>query len=384
MRVLITSGIFPPDIGGPSRMIERLASDLSYRGIDVVILTFGAADGADRPYQVVRAAGKLSFAGKLLKLGRQADIIYTFDLYTAGFLSWLICKKILGKKLAVRFAGDSAWESAYNKGKTADDILTFQDKNYGLKIWLMKKVRSWILRDADKVVAVSNFMKELAMKIGAQSAKVEVIYNAVDFLRPSATHRPNRREELGLPSESKVVLTAARLVPWKGIDGLMTAVAELKAVLPQLTLLIVGEGQDRPRLEKLREELGLRETVLFVGLASLNEIFDYYNLADVFILNSRYEGLSHILLEVLTLGKPIVASACGGNPEVIENERNGLLVEYNNVGQLAVAIKRILTEEKWQSAEFKNACQESLKKFNWKENVEKTIRILNDCRQMSS
>lgn len=378
MKILITSGIFPPDIGGPSRMIEQLALDLHLKGIGVKVLAFGKEDQEARPYQVVKALGKISFFWQLCRLAKEVEIIYTFDLYTAGFLSWLIGKKIFRKKLVVRFAGDSAWETAFNQGRIADDIATFQTKNYGLKITWLKMLRSWILRGADKVVAVSQFIKGIAEKISVSAEKIKVIYNSIDFIK-------FYEDELGLTEKlhlgnKKVIVTGSRLVPWKGIDVLIAAVAQLSKEpnLASLCLLIFGDGPDRDRLERLADKEGIREHVLFVGRIPLNKVFNYYNLADVFILNSQYEGLSHVLLEVLSLGKPIIASNCGGNPEVIEDGKNGLLIGYNNVEQLKLAIRRMLAEPYWQSVEYKKACQESLKKFSWVKNIEETIKVFKE------
>ncbi len=78
--------------------------------------------------------------------------------------------------------------------------------------------------------------------------------------------------------------------------------------------------------------------------------------------------------------KPIIASRSGGNPEVIEDEQNGLLVDYSNVDQLVVAIKRMLSEEKWQSAEYKEKCHASLKKFNWQNVIEQTSKIIEELK----
>ncbi len=202
-----------------------------------------------------------------------------------------------------------------------------------------------------------------------------MVYNSIDFIMWSEPVL-DLRGKLGRKEEKNIV-TTGRLVPWKGLDGLIEAVAELKKLF-SIKLIVVGDGPDRDRLAGLARKKEAGDAVIFLGRAPLEEVFNYYNLADVFVLNSKYEGLSHILLEVLSLGKPIVASNCGGNPEVIANEKNGLLVEYNNVGQLAAAIKRMLTEEKWRSDDYKNICCESLKKFNWADNVNKTMKLFNN------
>lgn len=376
MKVLITTGIFPPDIGGPARMVEQLAKDLTLKGLKITVLAFGKEDGQNRSYQVIKILSKLKFLWQLFRLSKRTDIIYTFDLYTAGFFSWLI-SLIRNKKLVIRFAGDSAWESAQNKKLIIDDLVTFQNKNYGFKIAWSKMFRSWILRGADKVVAVSNFMKEVAKKIGMTEEKIKVIYNSVGFvdLKNLETETLKVRQELGL-GDSKIMVTAGRLVPWKGIEGVIS-VSKVLA----LKLLIIGDGPSRKNLEKLANENVLGKEVFFLGNVPLDKIFAYYNLADVFVLNSQYEGLSHVLLEVLRLGKPIVASNCGGNPEVIENEKNGLLVEYNNANQLSLAIKTILSEPYWQSNAHKTACEESLRKFNWENVVNQTIQVFEEIKK---
>lgn len=381
MKVLITSGIFPPDIGGPARIIEQMAHDLQERGIDITVLAFGKDDKEARSYQVIKVLTKLQFLLALFDLVRKNDIIYTFDLYTAGFLSWFVGKVFFNKKLVVRFAGDSAWEIAANAGITKDDILTFQNGNYGLKIFFLKKLRAKILREADKVVTVSDFMKNLAARIGVDKEKIQVIYNAIDFLPTPTSNGAEMRIKLGLAPANKLIVTAGRLAPWKGFDGLIDALADLRLVSPHLKLLIIGDGPDKQRLENIRDKHNLGQAVIFVGRVPLDKIFKYYQAADVFVLNSQYEGLSHVLLEVLSLGKPIVASSCGGNPEVIENEKNGLLVEYNNREQIKAVIKKILSGAYWQSNVFQDARRQSLKKFMWRDVIEKTINVLKEINQ---
>ncbi|KKS00055.1 MAG: Glycosyltransferase [Candidatus Magasanikbacteria bacterium GW2011_GWC2_41_17] len=381
MKVLITSGIFPPDIGGPARIIEQMAHDLQARGIDITVLAFGRDDNEKRNYQVIKALTKLRFLLTLFNLAKQVDIIYTFDLYTAGFLSWLIGKVFFNKKLVVRFAGDSAWEIAANAGLTSDDILSFQNGSYGLKIFFLKKLRTKILCGADKVVVVSNFIKNLAMQIGVDKEKIQVIYNAIDFLSTSTGNVAKIRQKFGLTDINKLIVTAGRLAPWKGFDGLINVLADTRQEFPSLKLLIIGDGPDKRRLETLRDKHNLGHAVVFVGRVPLDKIFEYYQAADVFVLNSQYEGLSHVLLEVLQFGKPIVASNCGGNPEVIENKKNGLLVEYNNREQIKAAIRNILSESYWQSNDFQDACTQSLKKFVWRDVIEKTANVLKEINQ---
>jgi len=357
-------------------MIERLVLNLRERDFEADVLTFGKNNSESGIY---RAKGKIDFLKLLIKNALKYDVIYTFDLYTAGFWSWLIGKGWLKKKFVVRFAGDSAWESASNKGQTGDDLLVFQKKFYGLSVAWRKFLRKRILLGADKVVAVSEFMKKVAIEIGVSEGRIKVIYNSVDFVSFPDTYDflPSFQKRHNLTGD-QTILTVGRLVPWKGIDLLVKALAKINN--KKLRLLVVGEGPDLLRLKNLVEEKQLIGQVEFVGKVPLNEVFEYYMAADVFILDSQYEGLSHVLLEVLLTGKPIIASRSGGNPEVIGDERNGLLVDYGNVEQLVVAIKRMLTEERWHSPEYKEKCRASLKKFNWHNVVEQTSKVIEELK----
>ncbi len=360
-------------------MVVKLCADLSADGYEIAVLTFGkSAPATKAPYAVVKAKSKMDFFKQIWRMAEKADIIYAFDLYTAGFLSWLVGKKLFSKKLIIRFAGDSAWESAYNSGRAKDDIVVFQRKKYGFWVDLLKAIRRRIMMDADAVVAVSRFMKKLAVLMGVKPEKVHVIYNSVDFVL-SGGEAKDMRSRHEIPPHSKLIVTAGRLVPWKGVDRLIEVVAKFNAtkVFFPVMLLIVGDGPEMEKLKMLAAKKGVGRQVVFAGKIGMEEIFDYYKAADVFVLNSKYEGLSHVLLEALKVGAPIVASSSGGNPEVIKDGENGLLVEYNNVSQIASAIGRVFKEDKWRAPDYKRICLDSLEKFSWKDNLERTRQIFN-------
>ncbi len=133
----------------------------------------------------------------------------------------------------------------------------------------------------------------------------------------------------------KVIVTACQLTRWKGVDGIISALPEIKRHFNQVTLLVLGEGQEKEKLIQLAKDLGAQDEVKFLGKINHKEIINYFKIADVFILNSNYEGLSHTLLEAISAGCPIITTTSGGNPEVIENDRDGILIDYNNKEELA-------------------------------------------------
>jgi glycosyltransferase involved in cell wall biosynthesis len=126
--------------------------------------------------------------------------------------------------------------------------------------------------------------------------------------------------------------------------GVIDAFAALQTRFPDATLGIAGEGPERAQLEayaKSRASGG----ITFLGTQEHGQLLRIIRNADVFVLNSEYEGLSHVLIEALLLGMPIVASKAGGNGEVIKDEENGLLVPVGDMDALTAAIARILSDK---------------------------------------
>jgi len=120
--------------------------------------------------------------------------------------------------------------------------------------------------------------------------------------------------------------------------------AKLREEYPEILLVIVGDGPDRPLLESLVDKYRLREHVRFVGSVSKEALGAAIKAGDVFVLNTAYEGLSHQLLEVMDLGTPVVTTTAGGNPELISHGVSGLLVPFNDDYALTEAVRYILNQ----------------------------------------
>lgn len=379
-RILILTGIFPPDIGGPAAFLDPLAKELTKNGYQVQVLTFGKKDKEKYPYSVKRVSRLWSGLLKSfiylkwgLWYGLKADILYNQDLYTAGFTG-LIIKKLLRKKLITRFVGDSAWEMASSKKLITDDIMTFQERKYSWRIEWRKKIRKKILIGSDKVIVASYFLKDLAQKIGLPKQKIKVIYNSVDFLKiePALTNKEELKQKMGL--KSKVLLTVARLVPWKGIDMLIEIMPDLIKKYGQINLVVVGQGPESENLKHLAQTLKLKDYVRFTGQANRQEVNDYLAIADLFVLNTNYEGMSHLLLETMKIGTPIITTFAGGNPETTKDKETGLLVDYNDKEKWLEAISQILDNPDL-AAKLVSQAKEDLKRFSWLKLVQETINV---------
>src|SRR3990167_9228215 len=382
-RLLILTGIFPPDIGGPTAFLDPLARELVRNGYQVRVLTFGQKNKEKHPYRIKRISKAWpGFLRSFIYLkwgfwyGLKTDILYSQDLYTAG-LTGLIIKKLLKKPLVIRFVGDSAWEKASSKRLVKDDIMAFQEKKYSWRIEFYKKIRKKILIGSDKVIAASYFLKDLSLKIGLPKEKIKVIYNSVDFLKIKALE-PNYGGSTSIvgsdPHGGRTLVTIARLVPWKGVDMLIEIMPDLIKKYGQINLVVVGQGPELENLKQLTQNLGLKDYVYFAGQANRQEVNDYLAAADLFVLNTNYDGMSHLLLEAMKIGAPIITTFAGGNPETIKDKETGLLVDYNNKKEWLEAINYLLDNPE-KRKELAAKAKDDLKKFNWDNLVKETVNI---------
>jgi glycosyltransferase involved in cell wall biosynthesis len=177
--------------------------------------------------------------------------------------------------------------------------------------------------------------------------KVQRIFNA--YHGPAAADvretPAEARARLGLPEGPRYLLTVCRLMNWKRVDGILRALAELPG---DVHLLVAGDGDMQAEWQRLAVELAVAERTRFLGNVPHSEIAYLVRAAEIFVLNSEYEGLSHTLLEVQALGTPIVASGVCGNPEVVEDGVNGLLVDPRDHASLRRALETLLGDRSIQ------------------------------------
>jgi glycosyltransferase involved in cell wall biosynthesis len=341
MKILIVAGIFPPDIGGPATYVPRIATALSKRGHHVTVFTL--SDGSEQkdgrfPFEVVRQRRDGLFPIRmaatichLIRLGRRADVLFVNGLALEASVANLIVRK----PLVLKVVGDLAWERARTKGWVNDDFEVFQSNRYGFAVELLKSMRSWWTRRATRIIAPSRYLARWVVGWDVPESRIGVVYNAVD---QSGEVQP---ADLDLKTRWRVA-SVGRLVLWKGLDQVLTALAPLD----EAGLVVVGDGPERARLADLSTRLGMDERVRFVGQKSNEESLSIMAACHLFILNSTYEGLPHVVLEAMSLGLPVVATAVGGTPELIKDGENGLLIDpaKDNAEELRRSISRLLND----------------------------------------
>lgn len=234
-----------------------------------------------------------------------------------------------------------------------------------------------IIRKADKIQAISNYLKDFAFRQGALSP-VEVVPNGVSLAKiKSQISNLKSKKDLNIKNDEKIIITTSRLVYKNGIDVLIKSVKELRNLDESIKvkLLILGDGDLRKELENLATELNLKNDVLFLGSVTPYDVFNYLAISDLFVRPSRSEGLGNSFLEAMAAGIPVIGTNVGGISDFLINGETGLFCEENNPKDLAKKIKLILENEKLREKIIQNAKKLVYEKYDW-ENIAKKIDLL--------
>jgi glycosyltransferase involved in cell wall biosynthesis len=211
-----------------------------------------------------------------------------------------------------------------------------------LRMPLLGRIARRILRRAASLIAVSGAMARELVALGLPADRVSVVLTAIDPLERPASSRAELRTKLGLPHERPLALFLGRLSPVKGPDVLIEAVKLVRERVPRAVFVLTGEGQLRAPLDAAVHEHHLQEHVLFAGAVPRERVGEYLAACDLLVLPSRSEGLPHAVLEAMAFSLPVVASAVGGVPEVVENGLSGVLVPPEDPPALAGGLERLM------------------------------------------
>ena len=346
MKLLIATPLYPPDLGGPATYAYLLEQELPKRGIEVEMVKFGSVR------HLPKLIRHLAYFFNVLKALRTADAVLALDPVSVGLPS-MLAARVARKALFLKVGGDYAWEQGTQRFGVSSSLDVFvQEHAVPLPVRVLRIIQGHVASHARRVIAPSQYLKRIVATWGVPLERIVVVYNGVQKEKEGILP-----EALSNRSHPRIV-TVGRLVPWKGIPGLIDAVVSIREEFPGVSLTIVGDGPDRITLETYANTR-LSGSVLFTGALSHADTLAIIKDAEAFVLNSTYEGLSHLLIEAASLGVPIVATSVGGNPEVIQEGISGLLVPPEDPAFLAQAITRICKDatlrEKLQKGALKSA-----------------------------
>ncbi|MBI2443844.1 MAG: glycosyltransferase [Candidatus Magasanikbacteria bacterium] len=364
MRLLIAADIFPPESGGPATYCVTLANELVKQGIKVKIVSLnkqsdkGVLDPKVKLYRV-------HFKNMLFRYGEyflllwvliwRTDIVYAMGPVNAGWPARLACLlRPRKKKLAVKVVGDYAWEQGQVLGLVKEGIDDFQKRQYRGKIGSLRNKEIAVTKHASLVIVPSEYLEELVIGWGVNPERVRVIYNEVFLPTELLT------ELASSPKNLKRIIIIGRLMPWKGVMTMVEIMPELLRRDSSYQLVIIGDGPERGRIQSLIQQLQLESAVQMLGPLSHDQALREMAKSGLLVLNSRYEGLPHVILESWLVGCPVFASNIVAHVELLQRRYqfpDGLLFKPDEKEVMISGILKLTTDNKTREIIIKNRQQ---------------------------
>jgi glycosyltransferase involved in cell wall biosynthesis len=344
VRVLVVSGIWPPDVGGPASHAPDVATYLCGRGHRVEVVTTAARSPAPQPYAVhwisrslPKGAVHLRTAAEIARRAVRADIVYTTGMFGRSAAGSTLARR----PYVVKLTADPAFERARRRGIVGGDVDEFQQHDGALAVRVLRVARDAELRRAAHVFTPSAYLRDLAVSWGIEPARVSVLPNPA----PPRAALPARDElRRSFAIDGPTLAFAGRLTAQKSLRVALEALAAVDGV----ALVVAGEGDERPGLERDIAELGLAGRVRLLGAQPRARIMELFAAADASILSSSWENFPHTVVEALAVGTPVLATATGGVAEVVRDGENGLLVPVGDAPALAEAVRRYFADRDLQ------------------------------------
>lgn len=377
LRILMLNYEFPPVGGGAGRATFYIARELVKKGHDVDVITSSFQNLINeeniegvRVYRVkswrksiheAALGGVVSYVAlgslKALALSGQNnyDIIHCFFGLPTGPIAYLLKKT---RKLP------------YVLSLRGSDVPGYDPfSGIGPLYKITGPVNKLIWQEADRVVVLSKGLEKLAAKF--LKLKYHVIYNGVDPKR-----FPQRKKHITHGGRIELICVS-RLLKRKGIDLLLLALSDLKAVNWRLT--VIGKGNFETDLKTLTKRLKLQQKVRFLGYIPNEELYLHYQRSDIFVLPSLTESFGIVFAEAMACGLPVIGTTVGGIPEVVAHNENGLLVKPNDQLSLMRAINTLVKNKDLRKKMGQASRRRIITHFTWEKVSQDYLKLYQSC-----
>lgn len=340
------ASMYPPSVGGIQTHTRALSRALVRQGLDVWVITRRHAglpresieDGVtvlrvgdgDAPHALATASYLAGTVAAVRSLGDYVDVLHAHQM-----LSPMTCALLAGP-----LCGKSIVINPHACGPIGD-VAQLQRHRRFTGFLRLESAR----RMGDAFVSINRVITGELTALGIEEERIWSLPNGVDieqFHPASAEEKRALREQLGLP-KGPLVIASGRLAPEKGVDVLLESWSRVASAREDATLVVLGDGPERAKLEAQAAARGISQRVRFTG--AVTDVASYLRAADVFALPSRTEGLPVALLEAMACGLPSVATRVGGTPEVLEDPESGWLVPSQTPSELGAALLEALGAE---------------------------------------
>jgi teichuronic acid biosynthesis glycosyltransferase TuaC len=237
-----------------------------------------------------------------------------------------------------------------------------------------------VLSHTNKIITVSNELKNIGIKNFKINNKTAVIGNGIPLMKIINNNQRNWQEKV---NKKITLLSVSYLIKRKAIDYNLRAFSKLSRKYPNLKYIIVGDGIERKNLEFLSEELGISNKVEFLGMLSHDDVMRYMAKADIFSLPSWNEAFGVVYIEAMAHGKPVIGCKGEGIEDFVEDGKTGLLVKLKDVDSLTQAIDYLLSNPDEAKAMGERARKMVLENYTWEKNAVKTISLYQEVLELS-
>lgn len=363
-RVLLVSGIYPPDVGGPASFVPQLRQHLLGQGWSVRVVAISGDDAHTDPgVRIVRRGTsplirRAQFARQFHSVASGCDVVFANGLHAeVGALA-----RVSSKPWVAKVVGEPIWERQRNRGQTDLRLTEFHNSSIGPFSKLQRHLWIESLNTASSVIVPGPELENLLVGLGLET-RLDLIPNGI----PSMPFGPPVVDEPLFD-----VVTACRLTSWKGVDSLIDMAGRLG-----VRLLVIGDGPDAGALRKRASEVERGGGhVTFVGQLPQPEVKQHLVQSKIFALMSSYEGLSFALLEAKAAGLPAVASDIPGNRMVVRDGLDGTLVPLGDAQALDDAVTSMLQDEGERRAMGRAAQRDVEERFSLEATLTATERHL--------
>ncbi len=385
MRLLMITQDFPPETGGIQTYSMSHAKNLAgYCDWFGVICP-------DKP-NASKTDKNLDFDIKRLK-ARNDLLIFSLLTKLNGILEQRQVDATFHSQWQTAAAGIRAREKGLIKkvfvAAHIRELLFNPFESYPVLSGIFRRYRDRTLMEVDHFYPVSEYTAGVLKKLGIQESRITVIINGTDPEQFFPVNSVPLRKKLGL-EKKKVLLTITRLVERKGIDTVLASLPRVLSHIPDVHYLIIGDGDDRLRLQKLVKYHQLESKVTFTGRVPYDELNDFYNAADLFVMPSKtqipdVEGFGIVFLEANACGLPVIGSDSGGIPSAIRDGVTGYIVPEANHEKLAEKIIELFNNPKGLKQLGLQGREWVTKEANWSRLSRKlfddmNVRLLNRVR----
>jgi glycosyltransferase involved in cell wall biosynthesis len=273
-------------------------------------------------------------AAEIARRARSADVVYTTGMFGRSAAGAMLARR----PYVLKLTADPAFERARRRGIVGGNVDEFQSASGGAAVRVLRLARDAELKRAAHVFTPSAYLRELAVSWGVDPNRVSVLPNPAPLPSERAP-REELRRAFGMTGPT--LAFAGRITVQKSLRVALEALASVDGV----ALVLAGEGDERPALDRAVVELGLENRVTFIGAQTRDRVIELFTAADAAILSSSWENFPHTVVEALAVGTPVLATATGGVAEAVRDGENGLLVPVGDARALGDAIRRYVGDE---------------------------------------